>query len=139
MRSWVFDRIWIDAVVCCFFVVTVYLCVDADLVHPDVEIYWQNSGLQWVQSFNEMISFLCLLFLRFQRLLRFLSWMKWIVGGFGVDVPTFYYIVSILTVPWFIYLWGCLFVLFYLATGNFHFWYEELWGIIVEDSLLHKD
>ena len=74
--------------------------------------------------------------------------MWWIVGDFVVDIQIFYGIVhrgscilgdvSILTVPWCIYLWGCLFVLFYLATGKFHLWYEELWGEIMEEFIFQK-
>ena len=56
MRSRVFDRIWVNTV-------DYFSCgfVDADLFHSDVEMYCQNSGWQWVQSWNGMLSCLYLL------------------------------------------------------------------------------
>ena len=43
--------------------------VDADLVHSGVGLYFQNLGLQWVQSLNGMMSCQYMLSIGFKRLL----------------------------------------------------------------------
>ena len=45
-------------------------CIDADLVHSDVEMYFQYSGWQWVQSWNGVLSCLYLLSLAIKILLQ---------------------------------------------------------------------
>ena len=143
MRSWVFDIIWVDTVDSFF-----CGCVYTDLVHSGVGIYFQNYGWQWVQSFNGIISCLYLMSIGFQIILQLCSWMYWRVGLFVLGIQTFYNLfqrdsfivggVSVLKFSRYIFLWGWWFVLFYLATGKFHLWSEELWGVIVEEFLLRR-
>ena len=68
MRSLIFDRIWVDTVDYCF-----CGCVDAALVYSGGEIYCQNSGWKWVQSWNRLLICVHLMFLEFQRLLQLWS------------------------------------------------------------------
>ena len=58
MRSLVFDRIWFDNVDWCLFG-----CVDADLLHSGGKIYSQNSSWHWFKSWNELLTYLHLIFL----------------------------------------------------------------------------
>ena len=144
MRYWVFDRIWVETVDKCF-------CefFDSGMVHSNVGMYFQNHGWQWVQSLNGMMSYIYLLYLQFQIISQFWVWTQWGVDGFVVDIQNLYNLVqresfifgddSILILPLLILLWGCWFFLFYLATGKFHLWYEELWGGILEEFLLHQE
>ena len=75
MSYWVFESIRVDTVDQCFCVGTVdqyfvCVCVDADLVHSDVGMYLQNTGLQWVKSLKGMMSCLYLLSLGYQKLIQ---------------------------------------------------------------------
>ena len=60
----------------CWYCLLVFCgCVEADLVHYNVVMYFQNSGFKWVQSLNGVISCLYMLSLGFQIPIQLWGWM----------------------------------------------------------------